>query len=51
MENLATGLIYTLIGVGTEVVTLGLDHVGGQPAAPIAIIKGQGTGHGWHGHT
>lgn len=37
MEELAARAVYALVGVGSEVVALGLKQVSGQPLAAIAV--------------
>jgi len=50
MEELAAGLIHTLVGVGSEVVALGLEEVGGEPGGAVGVVVAQGAGEGGHGH-
>ena len=50
MDKLA-GVVQTLVGVGSEVVTLGLDQVGRKGGAPVAVVEGQGCGEAWGGDT
>ena len=38
-------------GVGTEVVTLGLEHVGGQVLGAVTVVEGQGGAEGRGGDT
>ena len=45
VEELSPGTVGALIGVGSEVVTLGLEHVGRQPLGPIAVIVLEGGSH------
>ena len=50
MEKLAAGTIAALIGVRTEVVTLGLQQIGGKPATTVAIEKCQSRCYGGKGN-
>ena len=43
VEELAARLVYAFVGVGTKVVSLGLEQVGGESFAPITIIECQRT--------
>lgn len=38
-------------GVGTEVVTLGLEHVGGEVLGAVAVVEGEGGAEGRGGDT
>jgi hypothetical protein len=38
-------------GVGTKVVTLGLDEVGGEGLGSVTVEEGEGSGVGWDGDT
>ena len=49
MEELAARPVHALVGVGAEVVALGLDQIGRQPLVTVAVVKGQGAGHGRDG--
>ena len=42
VEELAARLVDALVGVGAEVVALGLEQVRGQAAAAVAVEVGQG---------
>ena len=44
VEELAAGLVDALVGVGAEVVALGLQQVGGQALAAVAVVEGQRGG-------
>ncbi len=46
VEPLATGSVDTLVGVSAKVVALGLDQIGGDTGAAVAIEIGQGSAHG-----
>ena len=46
MDELA-GVVQAFVGVGAEVVTLGLDQVGRKGGAPVAVIEGQCCGEAW----
>jgi hypothetical protein len=41
MEEFATGLINTLVGMGTKVIALSLQQIGGQALGAIAVKIGQ----------
>ena len=42
VEELAALAVEALVGVRTEVVALGLQQVGGQALAAVAVVEGQG---------
>ena len=42
-------LVDAVVGVGAEVVALGLQQVGRQPVAAVAVVVGQGRGEGRRG--
>lgn len=46
MEELPARLVNALVGVGPEVVALGLHQVGGKGAAAVAVEVGQGAAEG-----
>ena len=50
VEELAALLVLSLVGVGTEVITLGLDHVGWAVGSAVTIKVGQCRSDGWHGN-
>ena len=41
MKKFTTRFIYTLVGVGTEIVALRLQQISGQPVTAIAVIIGK----------
>ena len=43
-KNSPRGLVDALVGVGAEVVALGLDQVGRQPGRAVAVVEGQRAG-------
>src|SRR6056297_2052122 len=51
MKELAPGGVDPLVGVCTEVIALGLQQVGRQAAAAIAVVKIEGRGHSRHGNS
>ena len=42
VELLIEGLIHALVGVGAEIVPLGLQEVGGESLAAVAVVVGEG---------
>src|SRR5262249_45184160 len=42
VEELTAGAVDALVGMGAEVVALGLEEVGGESLAAITIVVGQG---------
>src|SRR6056297_2179115 len=51
MKELAPGGVDPFVGVCTEVIALGLQQVGRQAAAAIAVVKVEGRGHSRHGNS
>src|SRR5262249_61400173 len=45
VEELAARLVGPLVGVGAEVVALGLQEIRGQAAGAVAVEVGQGRAH------
>ena len=43
-------VVQQFVGVGTEVISLGLDQVGGQPVRSVAVVEGEGSREAWGGH-
>ena len=50
VEELAARLVDALVGVGAEVVALGLEQVGGQALGAVAVVEGERGGEGGRGH-
>src|SRR5208283_1623281 len=50
VEELAPGAVDPLVGVSAEEIALGLQQVGRQSLAAIAVEIGQGGGHGRNGN-
>lgn len=48
VEELAPGGVGALVGVGAEVVPLGLEQVGGEPGRGVAVEVAEGGGEGGH---
>ena len=46
VEELAAGTVDSFVVMGPEIVALGLQQVGGEPFAAVAVEIGQGRGHG-----
>src|SRR5208283_1938822 len=44
VEELAAWLVHSLVSVSAEVIALGLEQVGGQPLAAIAVVERQRRG-------
>lgn len=42
VEVLVPRPVDSLVGVGTEIVTLGLDEVGGKSLAPVGVVESEG---------
>ena len=51
VEFFAAGFIGAFVGMGTEVVALGLEEVGGESAAAVAVVVGEGSGEAWYGES
>ena len=45
VEELATGTVGTLVGMGTKVIPLRLQEVGGKPLGAVAVVIFQSGGH------
>src|SRR6516225_9368490 len=45
VEELFAGLVDTFVGVGAEIIALGLEEVGGEPGTTVAVEVGQGRAH------
>lgn len=49
MEELASGLIDAFVGVGAEVVALGLEQICGEAFGAVAVEEGEGGAEGGNG--
>ena len=46
VEELAARLVHALVGVRAEIIALGLEQIGRQPRAAVAVVKVQRGGEG-----